>query len=120
MKCPECGNETLVKDSRENDSDIMRRRECNVCGHRFNTVESFLEGGKGKIVKRYVSKYAICPFYHNEDALIIYCEGVTDDTVIHLAFSKKEDKQEYKKALCCTPHYGKCLLANMLDSKYPK
>lgn len=118
MKCPECGNETLVKDSRENDNDIMRRRECNACGYRFNTVESFLEGGK--IVKRYVSKYAICPFYHNEDALVIYCEGVTDDTVIHLAFSKKEDKQEYKKALCCTPHYEKCLLANMLDSKYPK
>ena len=118
MKCPECGNETLVKDSRENDSDIMRRRECRACGYRFNTVESFLEGGK--IVKRYVSKYAICPFYHNEDALVIYCEGVTDDTVIHLAFSKKEDKQEYKKALCCTPRYEKCLLANMLDSKYPK
>lgn len=118
MKCPECGCEALVIDSRDNDGDIARRRECKACGHRFNTVESFLEGGK--IVKRYVSKYAICPFYHNEDTLVIYCEGVTDDTVIHLAFSKKEDKQEYKKVLCCTPQYGKCLLAKMLDSKYTK
>ena len=118
MKCPECGEETLVKDSRENDGDITRRRECKACGYRFNTLES-LDGG-GKLVKRYVSKYVICPFYHNEDSLIIYCEGVDDKTVIHLAFSKKEDKQNYKKVLCCTPHYEKCLLAAMLDSKYPK
>ena len=118
MKCPECGCETLVVDSRDNDGDIARRRECKACGCRFNTIESFLEGGK--IVKRYVSKHVICPFYHNEDALVIYCEGVDNNTVIHLAFSKKEDKQDYKKALCCTPQYGKCRIAAMLDAKYPK
>jgi hypothetical protein len=116
MKCPECGNEALVKDSRENDGDIIRRRECKACGYRFNTVESFNEGGK--IVKRYVSKYVMCPFYHNEDALIIYCEGVTDGTVIHLAFNDKDQKKDYKKEYCCTPRYEKCLLCKMLNSKY--
>ena len=118
MKCPKCGCEALVRDSRDNDGDIARVRECKACGYRFTTLESLEDGGK--LVKRYVSKYVICPFYHNEEALIIYCEGVDDKTVIHLAFGKKEDKQEYKKALCCSAKYGKCLIADMLDNKYPK
>lgn len=41
MKCPECGCEALAIDSRDNDGDIIRRRECKACGHRFNPEESF-------------------------------------------------------------------------------
>ena len=42
MNCVECGNKTKVTESR----DTKRRRECLVCGHRFNTVEveAFGEG----------------------------------------------------------------------------
>ena len=43
MRCPFCGSaETKVIDSRFNEDSysIKRRRECLVCGARFNTLES--------------------------------------------------------------------------------
>ncbi len=42
MLCPACGaSETRVIDSRpaESGASIRRRRECDVCGHRFTTYE---------------------------------------------------------------------------------
>jgi len=42
MLCPSCGAaDTRVIDSRpaENGTSIRRRRECEVCGHRFTTYE---------------------------------------------------------------------------------
>ena len=42
MKCPLCGaTDSRVLDSRptSDESSIKRRRECNVCGRRFNTYE---------------------------------------------------------------------------------
>jgi len=40
MKCPVCGeNNSKVIDSRPNDSEIRRRRECLSCGRRFTTYE---------------------------------------------------------------------------------
>ena len=42
MRCPKCGAEdTRVIDSRsqETTNAIKRRRECQSCGHRFNTFE---------------------------------------------------------------------------------
>lgn len=40
MKCPFCGAESKVIESRHTEEDsIRRRRECIVCGRRFNTME---------------------------------------------------------------------------------
>lgn len=40
MKCPKCGNETKVIDSREVNADsVRRRRECLECGYRYTTIE---------------------------------------------------------------------------------
>ena len=39
MNCPNCGGETHVVDSRSDYDFVKRRRECNDCKHRFNTVE---------------------------------------------------------------------------------
>ena len=40
MKCPKCeSNHSCVVDSRSKKFGIQRRRECMVCGHRFNTAE---------------------------------------------------------------------------------
>jgi transcriptional regulator NrdR family protein len=39
MKCPECGAETAVIDSRPALGTVRRRRECTACGHRFTTRE---------------------------------------------------------------------------------
>lgn len=43
MKCPECGTESRVTETREVDEgNIRRRREC-AKGHRFSTVEVVAE-----------------------------------------------------------------------------
>lgn len=40
MTCPKCNNEiTKVVDSRADDESVWRRRECQGCGYRFNTIE---------------------------------------------------------------------------------
>lgn len=40
MKCPYCGAESRVVESRHTEEDeIRRRRECLSCGRRFNTME---------------------------------------------------------------------------------
>ena len=39
MNCPNCGGHTNVVDSRPNEDSTRRRRECEVCKHRFSTVE---------------------------------------------------------------------------------
>lgn len=40
MKCPYCAQESKVIESRHTEDDcIRRRRECIVCGKRFNTYE---------------------------------------------------------------------------------
>jgi len=40
--CPECGEDSVVYDSRECfDGSILRRRRCKVCGQRFVTIEKF-------------------------------------------------------------------------------
>lgn len=67
--------------------------------------------------KRYVSKEAVCPFYHSEDEQKIYCEGVSDKSSIHLAFNSKIERKEYRKAKC-SREYKKCRIAKMLYGKY--
>lgn len=44
MICPKCSADTKVKDSRPEAEGrmIRRRRECEGCGHKFNTYESTL------------------------------------------------------------------------------
>lgn len=46
MKCPKCGAETKVIDSRirESANSIWRRRECERCGNRETTYERFQLG----------------------------------------------------------------------------
>lgn len=44
MKCPYCSAESKVLESRHTeDNSIRRRRECTVCGKRFNTFERIEE-----------------------------------------------------------------------------
>lgn len=52
MKCPYCGAESRVVESRHaEDGSIRRRRECLACGKRFNTFER-LEAPPLIIVKK--------------------------------------------------------------------
>lgn len=52
MRCPNCrGDDNRVVDSRDDDSAVRRRRECNACRHRFTTYER-IESGKLLVVKK--------------------------------------------------------------------
>ena len=39
MKCPECGYDTKVFDSKRNYTTVMRKRKCLKCGFNFCTKE---------------------------------------------------------------------------------
>ena len=40
MKCPMCGSDnTVTVDSRSNSDNIIRRKKCLTCNHRWSTIE---------------------------------------------------------------------------------
>lgn len=39
MTCPVCGGDTRIIDSRNKDDHKKRRRVCQKCGYKFNTIE---------------------------------------------------------------------------------
>jgi len=65
-------------------------------------------------MKHMINSNAICPFYKHEDSQMIYCDGVQDGSVIHLAFSNKTNALEYKKTFCRNK-CEKCKIYSMLD-----
>lgn len=68
---------------------------------------------------RYVSKYVVCPFYHNEDKQTMYCEGVITDATLLNSFRSNFDKSEYKTKYCCSMDgHKKCPVAESLYKKY--
>lgn len=68
-------------------------------------------------MKHMISNKAMCPFYKHEDSQVIYCEGVQEGSVIHLAFANKTDSLDYKKTYCRS-NYGKCNICKMLEGGY--
>lgn len=66
------------------------------------------------MAKHMLSKRAICPYYRHEDPQVIYCDGVVDESVIHLAFSSKITAREYKESYCRC-RYADCKIERMLE-----
>ena len=64
--------------------------------------------------KHMISFRATCPFYRHEDSQVIYCDGVQDGSVIHLAFASKTDAINYKERYCRSS-YDHCRIYSMLD-----
>ena len=48
MICSLCGGKTTVQDTGTGADEVIRRRKCLSCGHRFFTSECDLEDAKGK------------------------------------------------------------------------
>lgn len=69
--------------------------------------------------KHYTSSKALCPFYKHESRQVIYCEGIKEGTVLHLAFSNSSDWILHKKQYCRCTDFTKCPISNLLMSKYP-
>ena len=64
--------------------------------------------------KHMISSKVICPYYQHENGQVIYCEGVQEGTVIHLAFSNRADAKAYKLKHC-RKEYKSCIIMQMLD-----
>lgn len=66
------------------------------------------------MAKYYVSSKAICPFYRHESRQVIYCEGIKDGNVIHLAFANPSESIAYKKQYCRCGDHTNCPIGQML------
>ena len=60
-----------------------------------------------------------CPFYHDYVSHELRCEGVKDNSSIHLAFGSPTDRRDYMHEYCYT-NYKNCKVARMLYEKYEK
>ena len=69
------------------------------------------------MAKHYTSLKAICPFYKHENRQVIFCEGVKEGTVLHLAFANPSDCLLHKKQYCRSNH-NQCPISILLISKY--
>lgn len=72
------------------------------------------------MAKHYTSSKALCPFYKHESRQVIYCEGIKEGTVLHLAFANSSDWTAHKKEYCRCVGFVKCPIRNLLMSKYDK
>ena len=69
------------------------------------------------MAKHYTSSKAICPFYKHESRQVIYCEGIKEGTVLHIAFANPTDCMLYKHQYCRSDH-TECVVSQLLDTKY--
>ena len=68
--------------------------------------------------EKYESSKVFCPFYKGEsrNGTMIYCEGVKEGTVLHLAFDLSKDMKAYRNRYCCRmKSYSRCMIYDMLD-----
>lgn len=67
--------------------------------------------------KRRESRCAKCPFYDSEEAQKVVCEGVKENTGIHICFETPASLREYKIEFCYNNYQG-CIIYKALYSKY--
>ena len=61
--------------------------------------------------------YVICPYFKCEEKHTIFCEGVEENSAIHLAFSTPQLRKDYQ-ARFCKNCWKRCLVADGLNRKY--
>ena len=76
-----------------------------------------MAGGMIRMSKHAFGKDVVCPYYKYEGQQMIYCEGVEENTALHLAFASKTDMRDYRKAKCERCWKG-CMIAQMLNRKW--
>lgn len=65
----------------------------------------------------YMAKDVKCPYYLKEEGVKIHCEGVEDNTYIHLVFASAKIRRDYQLNKCCN-NYNRCLIAAMNNRKW--
>lgn len=59
-----------------------------------------------------------CPYYKHDTSQVIYCEGLEDGMVLHLAFATHPQLINYKGRFCRRQCWGRCPLAKVLNQKW--
>ena len=68
---------------------------------------------------KYISKYAVCPFYRKHEPNRICCEGISGENTINLVFTDTKKLKEYTAAKCNSiDGHKRCAVSRMLYSKY--
>lgn len=65
-------------------------------------------------MKYYTSNKVICPFYKHENRFVIFCQGVDEESVLHLAFPRPSSCFDFKQRYC-RKEYSTCPIAKMLN-----
>ena len=65
--------------------------------------------------KHNTSAYIGCPFFKYYDGCKLCCEGVQDNSNLHLAFASPEDRRYYMKTVCYFDNYKGCIVAKALN-----
>ena len=70
-------------------------------------------------MSRFISKYAVCPFYHCNDTNRIRCEGVCERNTINLVFEDNREAITYEKRYCDSmDNHKNCLVYQMQNKKW--
>jgi hypothetical protein len=69
------------------------------------------------VAKRPFCKYAVCPYYKDEEQQKIRCEGPEEGTALHLTFAGKEQMRTYRGKYC-EGKWKTCMFARALNEKY--
>lgn len=71
------------------------------------------------MAKYYISSKTLCPFYKHENRFVIFCQGIKEESVLHLAFPSPSSCVEFKSCYC-RKDYTKCPIYKMLNNiSYP-
>lgn len=62
MRCPKCGGETTVVNSRLYSEDRVRRRECRSCARRFSTLERVIREGAAQRCEKCLVRQPLSDF----------------------------------------------------------
>lgn len=70
-------------------------------------------------MQKYVSKEAVCPFYHKEEPTKILCEGYCKTVSLQTSFQRRELLQLHKDRHCNDiKGYIKCPLYPVINRQY--
>ena len=70
-------------------------------------------------MKHYVSEAVVCPFYIQEQAIKIHCEGFAKDNNIQVSFRNEEKKNVHRKKFCRSIQcYRECPLYKTIEKQY--
>ena len=61
--------------------------------------------------------YTKCPYYKRENRQVIYCSGIRENSLIHIAFGDAAECKKYKDDIC-KYHHQDCHIYKMLEGVF--